>query len=103
MRKLREVLRPREDWDGARVEAVAYPRREPTGTEQNPALRTPPDFAAIHEQLRDSKYVTLQLQSEEYQQAQLDTYRYSRYCELYERWLKKLDVVLRQEHKREEG
>ena len=75
-----------------------FPRREPTLAEKNPA-RTPPDFAAIHEQLRSSKYVTLQLLWEEYRQANPDGYRYSRFCELYQRWRSKLDVVLRQEHK----
>ena len=87
-----------EDWDEARVEAALFPRREPTIAEKNPA-RTPPDFAAIHEQLRSSKYVTLQLLWEEYRQANPDGYRYSRFCELYQRWRSKLDVVLRQEHK----
>ena len=38
---------------------MVFPRREPSIAEHNP--RTPPDFAAIHEQLRSSKYVTLQL------------------------------------------
>ena len=75
-----------------------FPRREPTIAEKNPA-RTPPDFAAIHEQLRSNKYVTLQLLWEEYRQANPDGYRYSRFCELYQRWRSKLDVVLRQEHK----
>src|SRR4029434_10143480 len=46
-----------EDWDEARVNAAVFPRREPSITEKNPA-RTLPDFAAIHEQLRSSKYVT---------------------------------------------
>ena len=87
-----------EDWDEARVEAMVFPRREPTIAEHNPA-RTPPDFAAIHEQLRSNKYVTLQLLWEEYRQANPDGYRYSRFCELYQRWRSKLDVVLRQEHK----
>jgi hypothetical protein len=56
-----------QDWDEARVEAMVFPRREPSIAEHNPA-RTPPDFAAIHEQLRGSKYVTLQLLWEEYRQ-----------------------------------
>src|SRR6202795_5150172 len=87
-----------EDWDQARVDAAVFPRREPTIAEKNPA-RTPPDFAAIHEQLRSNKYVTLQLLWEEYRQAHPDGYRYSRFCYLYQRWRSKLDVVLRQEHK----
>jgi transposase len=87
-----------EGWDEARIEALVFPRREPSVAEQDPA-RTPPDFAAIHEQLRSSKYVTLQLLWEEYRQANPEGYRYSRFCELYQRWRSKLDVVLRQEHK----
>ena len=58
-----------------------------------------PDFAAIHEQLRTHRHVTLQLLWEEYCEANPDGYRYSRFCELYQRWRKKLDVVMRQEHK----
>src|SRR5437762_1791141 len=87
-----------EGWDEARVEALVFPRREPSIAEQNPA-RTPPDYAAVHEQLRSSKYVTLQLLWEEYRQGNPEGYRYSRLCELYQRWRCKLDVVLRQEHK----
>jgi transposase len=87
-----------EDWDEARLNAALFPRRTPTAAQQRPS-RTPPDFAAIHEQLRSSKYVTLQLLWEEYRQGQPDGYRYSRFCELYQRWRSKLDVVLRQEHK----
>ena len=47
-----------QDWDEARIEAMVFPRREPSIAEHNPA-RTSPDFAAIHEQLGSSKYVTL--------------------------------------------
>ena len=36
---------------------------------------------------------------EEYRDANPEGYRYSRFCELYQRWRKKLDVVMRQEHK----
>lgn len=87
-----------EDWDEARLEAMVFPRREPSIAEHNPT-RTPPDFAKIHEQLCSSKYVTLQLLWDEYRQADPAGYRYSRFCELYRRWRSKLDPVLRQEHK----
>ena len=87
-----------EDWDEARVEAAVFPRATPPAAEPRSA-RTPPDFPAIHEQLRSNKYVTLQLLWEEYRQANPDGYRYSRFCELYQRWRSKLDVVLRQDHK----
>ena len=61
--------------------------------------RVEPDFAAIHEQLQTHKYVTLQLLWEEYIEAHPEGYRYSRFCELYQRWRRKLDVVLRQQHR----
>ena len=87
-----------EDWDEARVEAAVFPPSQPPAQEQLPT-RTQPDFAGIHEQLRTHRHLTLQLLWEEYQQANPEGYRYSRYCELYQRWRSKLDVVLRQEHK----
>lgn len=87
-----------EGWDEARVEAAAFPPSQSPVPEQPPA-RTPPDFAAIHEQLRTHHHLTLQLLWEEYRQANPDGYRYSRFCELYQRWRSKLDLVLRQEHK----
>jgi hypothetical protein len=43
--------------------------------------------------------VTQQLLWEEYRQANPDGYRYFRFCELYQRWRRKQDVVLRQEHR----
>ena len=39
---------------------------------------------------------------EEYRQGSPDGYRYSRFCELYQPWRSKLDVVLWQEHKASE-
>jgi transposase len=87
-----------EGWDEGRVESALFPR--PVVPTPEPALaRTRPDFAAVHEQLRQHKHLTLQLLWEEYRQANPDGYRYSRFCELYQRWRSKLDVVLRQDHK----
>jgi transposase len=57
-----------------------------------------PDFAVVHEQLRTHKHLTLQLLWEEYREAQPDGYGYSRFCELYSHYRRKLDVVLRQDH-----
>jgi transposase len=59
----------------------------------------PPDFAAIHQELRSHKHVTLQLLWEEYRQVCPNGYRYSRFCELYQRWRSKQDLVLRQQHR----
>ena len=87
-----------EDWDEGRVEAAVFGHPAPPVIESPPA-RMPPDFASMHEQLRQHRHLTLQLLWEEYRQANPDGYRYSRFCELYQRWRSKLDVVLRQEHK----
>ena len=40
----------------------------------------------------------MQLVWEEYREAHSDGYGYSRFCELYQRWNRNQDVVLRQEH-----
>ena len=85
-----------EQWDEARLNAALFPPANPA-VEQNQTTRTPPDFAEIHNQLRGD--VTLQLLWEEYRASHPDGYGYSRFCELYQRWRAKLDVVLRQEHK----
>ncbi len=58
-----------------------------------------PDFASIHEEFRRHRHVTLQLLWEEYKETQPDGYQYSRFCELYNRWVQKLDLVLRQDHR----
>lgn len=57
-----------------------------------------PDFPKIHQELR-KKGVTLQLLWSEYRQGCPDGYGYSRFCDLYRIWEKKLDVVMRQDHK----
>ena len=57
------------------------------------------DFAQIHPQLQTHKHLTLQLLWEEYRETQPDGYGYSRFCELYQRWNRNQDVVLRQDHK----
>jgi transposase len=82
-------------WDDARVEAALFQEPESRGKQK----KSSPDFAAVHEQLRPHRHVTLQLLWQEYRDANPDGYRYSRFCELYQRWRKKLDVVMRQEHK----
>jgi transposase len=87
-----------EGWDDARVEAALFQRTASAAKVQR-AGRSQPDFAAIQEQLRQHRHLTLQLLWEEYRQANPEGYRYSRFCELYQRWRSRLDVVLRQEYK----
>ncbi len=85
-----------QGWDEEKLETALF---------GSPQKRTPdaskgePDFAALHEQKQKNRHVTLQLLWEEYKQANPEGYGYSRFCELYQRWVRKLDVVLRQEHK----
>jgi transposase len=85
-----------DGWDDTRLEVALFP--SPDSSPQ-PAKKSSPDFAVVHEQLQRHRHVTLQLIWEEYRNANPDGYGYSRFCELYQRWRKKLDVVLRQEHK----
>lgn len=56
-----------------------------------------PDWPRAHQELR-RKGVTLQLLWEEYRQVHPEGYKYSRFCELYQRWAATLDPVLRQVH-----
>jgi len=67
-------------------------------SETGRAAKPLPDFSNLHEQLRTHKHLTLQLLWDEYRQSQPDGYGYSRFCELYSRYRRKLDLVLRQEH-----
>jgi len=56
------------------------------------------DWAGIHHELR-RKGVTLQLLWQEYREQHPEGYRYSRFCDLYRQWLRRVDVVMRQEHR----
>jgi len=60
--------------------------------------RAQPDFAYIHEELRRPG-VTLLLLWVEYASENPEGYRYSRFCELYGRWKKKLNPTMRQQHR----
>ena len=84
-----------DGWNDAHLEAALYPSPEAKPQPKKSA----PDFTTVHEQLRTHRHVTLQLLWEEYRDANPEGYRYSRFCELYQRWRKKLDVVMRQEHR----
>jgi transposase len=57
-----------------------------------------PDWPHIQEELR-RKSVTLRLLWQEYRKTHPDGYGYSRFCELYDQWVGKLDPVLRQVHR----
>ncbi|MCL5745849.1 MAG: IS21 family transposase, partial [Acidobacteria bacterium] len=84
------------DWDEARLAAALLPKAPPA---PQPSRPPEPDFAAIHTELQQHKHLTLLLVWQEYRAQHPDGYRYSRFCELYQRWRRKLEVVLRQEHR----
>jgi transposase len=84
-----------EGWDEEGVEKALFGESRPSG--QFPE-RVRPDFPTLHTQLQQHPHLTLQLAWEEYRQVHPEGYGYSRFCELYGRWRKKQDVVLRQEH-----
>jgi transposase len=82
------------DLDEANLEARLFP----VGAARvNP--RPAPDWAEIHNELHSHKHVTLQLVWQEYKQPNPEGYQYSRFCELYQQWSSKLDLVLRHEHR----
>ena len=57
-----------------------------------------PAMEYIHNELK-KKSVTLQLLWYEYKQNNPDGYQFSYFCELYQKWVKKLDISLRQRHR----
>ena len=84
------------DWDEQRLEEALSGRASAVATRRK---NHAPDFGAIRLQLQSHRNLTLQLLWEEYRQSTPDGYSYSRFCELYHEWARKLDVVLRQEHR----
>lgn len=84
-----------EDLDDQRLEALLFPA---TVGRPSQLTRPLPEFADVRRQLQTHKHLTLQLIWEEYREAQPDGYGYSRFCELYDRWSRNQDVVLRQEY-----
>jgi transposase len=86
-----------EEWDDGRIERELFGR--PQQPSAPPSPRPLPDFASIHDQLRQHRHLTLQLLWVEYRQAHPDGYGYSHFCDHYQKWRRKIDVVLRQEHR----
>jgi len=80
--------------DDAAMEAQLFPPRATLAP-----VRPAPDWPTVHDELRGNKHVTLQLLWQEHKLSNPDGYSYSRFCELYQEWSAKLDVVLRQEHR----
>ena len=80
--------------DEAALEKKLFPPPPPPSAGPRPQ----PDYAAIHKELRKPN-VTLQLLWEEYKQEHPTGYGHSRFSELYSAWARRLDLVLRQDHR----
>jgi len=78
--------------DDAQLERRLFP---PIARSQTRPL---PDFNYIHTELKKKGVILLQLWSE-YKEEHPDGYGFSQFCEHYSRFEKKLNLVMRQEHK----
>src|SRR2546421_7068029 len=78
------------DWNEQRLEEALSRKPRPSSKVRQAAL---PDFPAIRKQLQTHRNLTLQLLWEEYREGNPEGYSYSRFCELYHDWARKLDVV----------
>lgn len=81
-------------WNADGLQSALFP---PSAAPVRPR-KDPLDYEEIQRQLRAHRHVTLQLLWEEYRAANPEGYRYSRFCELFQRWRKKQSVVMRQQH-----
>ena len=84
------------DWDDRRLEEAVSGAPRPMQVWRKSEK---PDFGSIRHELQRHCHLTLQLVWEEYRQDHPDGYSYSRFCELYRHWVRKLDVVLRHEYR----
>jgi transposase len=82
------------EWDDAALENRLFPPVPLIPPEK----RQMPPMEYLHQE-RKKKGVTLQLLWHEYKEGNPEGYQYSQYCELYRKWLDKLDVCLRQEYR----
>ncbi len=83
------------DLSDAELEARLY---GDAGSKRGHRSKPEPDWALIYRELRGNKHVTLETLWSEYAEAHPDGYRYSRFCELYASWAKRLPVTMRQAH-----
>jgi transposase len=85
------------EWNEQQLEEALSRKPRPGAPARQAAL---PDFPAIRKQLQTHRNLTLQLLWEEYREGNAaDGYSYSRFCELYHGWARRLDVVLRHDHR----
>jgi transposase len=82
-----------DDLTDETLEARLYPPPPTVARDQRPL----PDWPMVHRELKRPG-VTLQLLWEEYRGRQPQGYGYSRFCELYRGWAKRLSPTMRQSH-----
>jgi transposase len=82
------------EWDDAALENRLFPPVPLIPPEK----RQMPSMEYLHQE-RKKKGVTLQLLWLEYKKGNPEGYQYSQFCELYRKWLDKLDVCLHQEYR----
>lgn len=80
--------------DDAELERKLFPPPVAIPSEQ----RAVPDWSVVNQECR-RKGVTLQLLWDEYKAVNPEGFQYSWFCEQYRRWLGKVDVVMRQDHR----
>lgn len=83
-----------EAMDDTQFEEMLFPSTSLTSS----AERLLPDWLYIHSELR-RKGVTLSLLWQEYKVQNPAGYQYSQFCYWYRQWAKKIDPVMRQEHR----
>jgi len=83
-----------DDVTDAALEAKLFPE---TGSKHGHRRESEPDWASINRELK-RKHVTLSILWDEYIAHNPEVYRYSRFCELYRLWERKLSVTMRQTH-----
>jgi transposase len=81
-----------DEIDDAILEVRLYPPR-PTTKEQRPL----PNWAEVHRELKRPG-VTLELLWQEYREQYTDGYSYSRFCDLFREWEKRVSPTMRQTH-----
>lgn len=79
----------------AEIEQRLFPPQSTLSTDK----RALPDWQTVHAELRRNKHVTLDLLWQEYKELNPDGFQYSWFCHHYRKWMGKLDLVMRQEHR----
>jgi len=82
-----------EGLDDDALEALLFTAESPP-----PVVRPVPEWAKVHVELK-RPHVTLMLLWLEHKEAFPEAHAYSQFCELYRRWRRGVDVVMRQDHK----